>query len=355
MSQSVPLAHPSGLSYPDINVPLQDRCIAKLMGISVLEQIVRRTGLKPCLQSTFPSRESARILERISTERVLQLFAEDARNGSQLLLVLLLNKPNLLEQLLRPMGRQQRQWVLQLFGENPPHISEQAATSCGLLLTRLQDPRMITPVLTTLLRHASTPVKAAALHGLFEGGRLNFSQLMTLANGLAPASEEQPAAGQDVIVAALKQAREYENVRLMNHLHIYVALMYRSLPRYQEYWAQCTGLPQSSCPVGGDPDALRAGLGLLSQTLVTRLYSALNEDALLSLTAHLGWRKIQPKSAATLRNPGPAIGDFIFRTFSSLLPIMDSQQSAPESEVEQEPPVAVTAKAPQESLHHLHY
>ncbi len=329
-----------------------------------MEQIVRRTGLKPCLQNTFPARQCARILERISTERLLQLFAEDARHGSQLLLVLLLNKPNLLEQMLRPMGRQQRQWVLELFGENPPTMSEQAATSCALLLTRLRDPRMIAPVLTTLLRYASTSVQAAALHGLFEGGCLNYGQLMTLVNGLAPATDEQPAAGQDVIVAALKQARECENIRLMNHLHIYVALMYRSLPRYQEYWSQCTGLPMASCPVGGDPDALRANLGLLSQTLVTRLYSALNEDALLSLTAHLGWRKIQPLSAATLRNPGPAIGDFIFRTFSSLLPIMDGRQSTPEGSVESaEPPVAVTEKvakkvtvrAPQESLHHLHY
>ena len=320
MTQSYHLAHPSGFVYPDFDAPVMDRYIARLRSISVLEQMIHSTGLKAALREHLSEEQCERILQKLSSERILQLFSEDARSGSRLLFSLLLNNTLLLECILNRLHKSEQQWILQLFGERPPALSEEMATEYVLLLTRLNSARIVAPVLITLLRNSDATIKTVVLEGLFAREALNFGMLMTLTRKFASNGNEHAGSEQEIIAMMLERARQVGNTELTNHLHIYIALIYRSLPRYQQYWAQCTELPVSSCPVAVDSPTFKANLYQLTQAFVQELYQITDDDDLLSVTAPIGWRNIQARSKATLSNPEPAIGDFIFRTFVSLLP-----------------------------------
>ncbi len=304
---------------PEIKVPLYDRVIAKVTRSPLFETLLRRSGLDAQIQKV----DSGEIFTaKLSGARALQLFYIDAlTNHGQFFFSLLSQSPQIIEDLLTPLRRDEQILILQQFGQPVPVLTAFTAKNCGALLAHLNDRCLIEPVLDKLLSHSDLETKAATLCGLFNGDKLDFSLLLGLNQTMSPHPEANSDSDKCCLVsAALRLAQKCHNTELACYLHIFTALIFHALPRYKNYWSECTGLPADACPVHTDAPGLHASLAKLTLRNVLALSEATDSEKLLDLATRLGWRRIQSRSIATLQNPDPAAGDFIYRTFEALLP-----------------------------------
>ena len=305
---------------PTVNIPLLDRIVASITRTSLISSLAKRAGLNLAALSTMSEKAVVKMVRTLSGRRALQLFYLDATtNNSVLLSRLMENHPDILEQLVLSLTKDERRWVMKLFGEPAPELSPPAAENCALMLARLGDRTSIAPVLDQLLSHSGMETGAAALTGLFYGHQLDFGLVAGISRKYAQ-DHDLSDQGQDMVSACHAMAKQGQNVPLATHLQVFMELMYKSLPKYKEYWASCTRLPAHDCPVSDSFPSLEANLSQLTPETVKSLCHATSEDELTTLATNLGWRKIQSRSSATLRNPDAATGDFLCRTFAESQP-----------------------------------
>ena len=306
---------------PVVPIPALDRLVAKVTGSPLLVTLARRSGLDVTNLQHMSPKEINRTIRTLSGRRTLQLFYIDATtNNSQLLAALLEENPDILEQLVQSLSRNERNWVLQLFGEPAPSLTPPAAENCALMLSRLSDRQNIAPILTQLLSQSDTVSEAAALEGLYQGQQLDFGLLEDLSKAFSPQAGQTRDAGRDMISNCYWNAQRNQNTPLAKHLQVFMDMMYQSLPQYKEYWSTCTGQPAENCPVSHNYPSFHSNLSRLTLGTVNNLCKTTDETDFINIATNQGWKKIQARSSATLRNPDAATGDFIFRTFEEFKP-----------------------------------
>ena len=303
---------------PTVTISLLDRIVARMTRTPLIFSLARRAGLNLASLNTMSEKAVIKMIRSLSGRRALQLFYLDATTNSSILLSRLMEQhPDILEQLVFSLSKEERRWVMKLFGQPAPELSPPAAENCALLLARLGDKASIASALHQLLSHSGVESGAAALAGLYRGQLLDFG----LVSGISSTYSEGHALGdhgREIVTTCQSLAEHSHNGALAQHLQVFMELMYESLPRYRQYWADCTRLPAQDCPVSDSFPSLNANLGQLTPNTVQSLCHANSDDELTTLAAKLGWRKIQSRSSATLRNPDAATGDFLCRTFSQL-------------------------------------
>ncbi|MCY4471337.1 MAG: hypothetical protein OXC07_00740 [Kistimonas sp.] len=286
---------------PRVHVSLKDRLAARLVGGSLTASLARRAGL--C------GRKRLFVGRPVSAAHALKLFYVDAReNRGRFLAELLSDRPDVAEQMLLSLSEEERVEVLCLFGYPAPVLMPDAAGNGTTLLARTCQQHRIASTLARLLEHSGEVARGASLERLYDVGCLDFGILFELhrlfVSGL----------GKDPVASCLQQMRTRMDPQLVRYLETFQSLINRALPRYCAYWARCTGLPSSACPVR---DMIAAGgLACLTPEVLDRLCQD-DASGFDAETARLGWRKVQPRSSTTLRHSRAAMDDFLFRTFSA--------------------------------------
>ena len=292
-----------------VPLPLRDRLVARLMGGALLNTLAGKAGWRAGRMHSLAQAELARIGRGLSGIRALRLFSVDARtNRSRLLAQLLAECPVEAEQMLRSLTPDERVHVLSLFGFEAPVLTPEAAGNAAIVLVRVCERRHQAKVLLRLLACSGRRSRAAALSYLYDSQDLDFGLLFAM-HQLSP-----PGKGCDLVASCLVQMRSCIDGRLGDYLETFQALVDQALPCYLAYWSRCTGLAPAACPVGGTrfADWLACLTPEVLQGLCHQGGSGFRTGA-----ARLGWRKVQPRSSATLRHPAAAMGDFLFRTLSA--------------------------------------
>ncbi|CAM3481005.1 hypothetical protein PAHA111176_03445 [Parendozoicomonas haliclonae] len=291
--------------------------MARITKTPLLDVLINRLGLEASAIGPGKPANTRKIKRLLTSDKVLQLFSEDTRaNQNQLLISLISDTPETIELLLSALSREQKRSVLLLFGRQPPALSTQAAAKYAMLLARSNEPASIRAVLPGILQNSGMKAIGAALASLYQENCLDYGLLLNLIQSLTT-EDKHP---EPLAATILRSTRQQQNHAMHKHIQVFYSLIFQALPDYQNYWAQCTGLPAEDCPVQTDSLSLQSSLMHLSQQVVEQLCSAQSHEDLVNFTSQHSWRKIQPKASATLKNPDPATGDFIFRAFASLLP-----------------------------------
>ena len=292
-----------------VPLPLRDRLVARLMGGSLLTTLARKPGWRSGRMQALAGRELAAIGRALSGIRALRLFSVDARtNRSRFLAQLLAECPVEAEQMLRSLTPDERVHVLSLFGFEAPVLTPEAAGNGAIVVVRVCERRHQARVLLRLLACSGRRSRAAALSYLYDSQDLDFGLLFAM-HQLSPAGKSG-----DLVASCLVQMRSCIDGRLGDYLETFQSLVDQALPCYLAYWSRCTGLPAAACPVGATQlaDWLAGLTPEVWQGLCHQGGAGFRDGA-----ARLGWRKVQPRSSATLRHPAAAMGDFLYRTLSA--------------------------------------
>ena len=308
---------------PVVPIPMLDRLISSMTGASLIDTMVRRSGLNLNRLTQLTTPELNKLVKTLSGRRALQLFYIDAKTNQGTLLTSLLElQPDLLEQVISSLSRSERLWVFQTFNQPAPQLSAPAAEHAAQMMAHYIERKNLAPLIGQLLSQSRTEAGAAALSGLYHERRLDFALLDEVSKTFSPSEHLEDYCrdqGRDVIASCHWHAQQVDDSNLANHLQIYMDLMYQALPQYKDYWSSCTELAPEDCPVGGPYKSLPVHLARLTPEAVTKLSQAREEEELVALAAQFGWKKIKSQSAATLRNPDAATGDFIYRVFNAEL------------------------------------
>ncbi|MCL6268422.1 hypothetical protein M3P05_00465 [Sansalvadorimonas sp. 2012CJ34-2] len=308
---------------PVVVIPMLDRFISSMTGATLMDTMVRRSGLDLDGLSKLTTSELSKLVKTLSGRRALQLLYMDATtNRSALLTSLLELQPDLLEHIISTLSSSERLWVFQMFERPAPELSAPAAEHAAQMMAHHIERKNIAPLFEHLLSHSKTEAGAAALSGLYHKRRLDFSLINDISHAFTPPAHLKDYCrdqGRDIVSSCHWHAQQVHDDKLTNHLQIYMDLMYQALPQYKSYWAACTDLPAEDCPVGDQFKSLEVSLARLTPQAVNALCQSREEDELVSIAARYGWKKIHSQSSATLRNPDAATGDFIYRVFNAEL------------------------------------